>query len=187
MIRFLECFRVPYSEPRIGHKPASEIPVTRSSELRTGIRGDPAQPAKGFKKSRGLCGGNRSRPGYIALSLLQACYFSVTDPCFGRKISRQIISGVPMPQVQLDDQVFRVAQRRAADGGYSSVDEYVADVLAHDTMSDADDIDHLFTPARLAHIDAAEADIKSGKIFTTDQADDELAKRRAEWLRTHPR
>ena len=89
-----------------------------------------------------------------------------------------------MPQVQLDDQVFKVAQRRAADAGYSSVDEYIADVVVH--QSD-DNIDHLFTPERLAHIDQAEADIKAGKSYTSEQANEELAKRRAEWLQTNPR
>ena len=91
-----------------------------------------------------------------------------------------------MPQVQLDEQVFKVAQRRAADAGYSSVDEYIADFVVHDT-GDVDNIDHLFTPERLAHIDKAEADIKAGKFYTTEQADKELAERRAAWLRTNPR
>ena len=92
-----------------------------------------------------------------------------------------------MPEVQLDDHVFKVAQRRAADAGYASVDDYIADVVVHDANDDTDNIDHLFTPKRLAHIDEAEADIKGGRFFTTAQADQELAKRRAEWLRTNPR
>ena len=92
-----------------------------------------------------------------------------------------------MPQVQLDDQVFKVAQQRAADGGYASVDAYIADVVVHDVSDDSDNVDHLFTPERLAHIDKAEAAIKAGKFYTAEQADEELAKRRAEWLRTNPR
>lgn len=91
-----------------------------------------------------------------------------------------------MPQVQLDEQVFKVAQRRAADGGYASVEEYIADVVVQDTLGDGDNIDHLFTPARLEQIDKAEAEIKSGNFYTTEQADHELAKRRSEWLRTNP-
>jgi hypothetical protein len=92
-----------------------------------------------------------------------------------------------MPQVQLDDQVFKVAQRRAADAGYASVDDYVADVVVHDANDDTDNIDHLFTPERLEHIDKAEGEIKAGKFFTAEQADQELAKRRQEWLATNPR
>jgi hypothetical protein len=91
-----------------------------------------------------------------------------------------------MPQIQLNDHVFQAAQRRAADGGFSSVEEYIADVVIHDVGDDAD-IDHLFTPERLAHIDEAEAEIKAGKSYTAEQADVELAKRRAEWLRNNPR
>jgi hypothetical protein len=41
---------------------------------------------------------------------------------------------------------------------------------------------HLFTPERIAHIDKAAAEIKQGKYFNIEQADAELAKRRAEWL-----
>jgi len=91
-----------------------------------------------------------------------------------------------MPQIELDDQVFRVAQRRAADAGYPSVDAYIADVVVHDNNTEADNLDHFFTPERLAHIDKAEADIKAGRFFTPEQADQELAKRRAEWLLTNP-
>jgi hypothetical protein len=47
-------------------------------------------------------------------------------------------------------------------------------------------LDHLFTPERLAHIDKAEAEIKAGNFYTAEQADVELAKRRAEWLRSNP-
>jgi len=91
-----------------------------------------------------------------------------------------------MPQVQLDDQVFKVAQRRATDAGYPSVDAYIADVVVHDTGNDADSLDHFFTPERLVQIEKSEADIKAGNFFTSEQADEELAKRRAEWLRTNP-
>jgi len=59
--------------------------------------------------------------------------------------------------------------------------------VAHDAGYGTDNIDSLFTPERLAHIDKAEADITAGKFYTTGQVTDELAKRRAEWLRTNPR
>jgi len=92
-----------------------------------------------------------------------------------------------MPQVQLDDLVFEVAQRRAADAGYPSVEAYIADVVVHDAGNELDTLDHFFTPERLAHIDEAEAKIKAGNFFTSEQADEELAKRRAEWLRINRR
>lgn len=69
-----------------------------------------------------------------------------------------------MAQIQMDDQVFKAAQRRAADGGYSSVDEYVADIVAHDLVEDnpaqTPNLDHLFTPHRLAEIDEAAEQVR---------------------------
>lgn len=96
-----------------------------------------------------------------------------------------------MPQTQLNDSVFTAAKRRATEAGFSSVDEYVADVLSHDLIDanekETPNLDPLFTPERLAHIDAAAEEIKAGNFYTAEQADAELGKRRAEWLRNNPR
>jgi hypothetical protein len=89
-----------------------------------------------------------------------------------------------MPVVQLNYQVFKVVQQRASDAGYTSVDAYVADFLV---ATDDQNIDYLFTPQRLAHIDQADADIDSGKGFTTEQAEKELALRREKWIQANPR
>jgi hypothetical protein len=82
-------------------------------------------------------------------------------------------------------------QRRAAELGFPTVDEYVADVLTRDladeSCGETPNLDHFFTPERLAHIDKAEADIKAGNFYTAEQADAELAKHRAEWIRKNPR
>jgi len=90
-----------------------------------------------------------------------------------------------MQQVQLNDQLYKDVQRRATEAGFSTVDEYVADVLSFDLHEGTENLEHLFTPQQLAHIDKAEAEIKSGNFFTAEQADAELAKRRAEWLANH--
>lgn len=96
-----------------------------------------------------------------------------------------------MQQVQLNERLYQEAKHRAAEAGFASVDEYVAEVLSHDLWPDHDgqtpNLDSLFTPQRLAHIDQAEAQIKSGKFYTNKQATAELAKRRAEWLQKNPR
>jgi hypothetical protein len=98
---------------------------------------------------------------------------------------------VPMHQVKLDDQLYENAQRRAAEAGFSTVDEYVADVVSHDLLDDngeeTPNLDHLFTPERLALIDASAAEIDAGNYFTAEQANEELARRRAEWLEKNPR
>ena len=92
-----------------------------------------------------------------------------------------------MQQIKLDERLYKEAQRRATEAGFSSVDDYVADVVSHDLLADGagdtPNLDHLFTPERLAHIDKAAAQIKNGQSFTAEQADAELARRRAEWLR----
>jgi hypothetical protein len=87
-----------------------------------------------------------------------------------------------MHHIQLDSQLYQEAQRRAAETGFESVDEYVADVLRHD-LEDGESLDHLFTPERLAHIDRAAAQIDAGLGLTVEQVNAELSKRRDEWLR----
>jgi hypothetical protein len=96
-----------------------------------------------------------------------------------------------MHQVQLNEDLYKNAQRRAAEAGFSSVDEYVADVVSHDLLDvngdETPNLDHLFTPERLAQIDAAAAEIDAGNYFTSEQMHEELARRRAEWLKQNPR
>ena len=87
-----------------------------------------------------------------------------------------------MHQIQLDDRLFQEAQRRAADAGFDSVDDYVADVLEHDFQEPAEEFDYLFTPQRLAKIDRAAAQIDAGHGLTREQVEADLAKSRAEWL-----
>jgi hypothetical protein len=92
-----------------------------------------------------------------------------------------------MHQIQLNDKLCKEAEQRAVVGGFPSVDEYIADVLRHDLHEGTENLDHLFTPERLVHIDKAEAEIKAGNFYTAEQADSELAKRKAEWLRKNLR
>jgi hypothetical protein len=92
-----------------------------------------------------------------------------------------------MHNIRLNDQLFKQVQLRAAEAGYATVDEYIVEVLSHDIHDATENLDHLFTPERLAHIDRAQALIESGSFYTGEQADLELANRRAEWLRRNPR
>ncbi len=91
-----------------------------------------------------------------------------------------------MHQIQLNDQLYQQAQRRATEAGFGSVDEYVADMLQHD-VEEEETLDQFFTPERLAHIDRSIAQIEAGQGLTSEQAKAELAKRRDEWLRQNPR
>ena len=82
-----------------------------------------------------------------------------------------------MHQIQLDEQLYQEAQRRAAEGGFGSVDEYVADRLRHD-FEEPENLDHLFTPERLAHIDRADAQIDAGLGITAEQVREHFRKKR---------
>jgi hypothetical protein len=85
-----------------------------------------------------------------------------------------------MHQVHLSDQLYQEAQRCAAEAGFSSVDEYIADVLSSGFDEAVDDLDRFFTPERLAQIDQAAAQIKAGKSFTSQQVREHFdAKRKA--------
>ena len=91
-----------------------------------------------------------------------------------------------MHQVNLNDQLYQDVQRRAAEAGFTNVDDYVADVLSHDLNEETPDLDHFFTPERMAQIDQSLASAAAGNVYTSEQVDEELAKRRDEWLRQHP-
>ncbi len=67
-----------------------------------------------------------------------------------------------MRQVHLNDRLYQEAQRGAEASGFSSVDEYVADVLSHDFQLDDENLDQFFTPERLALIDPSAADEEKG-------------------------
>lgn len=91
-----------------------------------------------------------------------------------------------MRNVQLTDELFQEAERRAQAAGFESVDEYIADFLQQD-LSSAENLGHLFTPERLAHIDKAASDIKAGRFYTPEQVDAYLAETKASWLRDQRR
>lgn len=74
-----------------------------------------------------------------------------------------------MHQVYLSDQLYQEAQRRAAEAGFVSVDEFIADILKQDFDEEIEDLDRFFTPERLAKIDQAAAQVKAGQFFTSDQ------------------
>jgi len=91
-----------------------------------------------------------------------------------------------MPSVQLNDEIFRVAQRKAADKGYSSVDQYIADILVHGPGEESDNFDHLFTPDRIKQLDQISAEVKAGgKTYTTAEIEQYFENKRKAWLTKH--
>jgi hypothetical protein len=54
-----------------------------------------------------------------------------------------------MHQVQLDDNVFEAARRRAAQWGYPSMHAFIANVVERASDTESDNLDHLFTPEKI--------------------------------------
>jgi hypothetical protein len=77
-----------------------------------------------------------------------------------------------MHQIQLNDQLYQEVERRASASGFVTVDEYVADVLQHDLHDETENLDYLFTPERLAHINRAVAQIDAGQGIPAEQVRD---------------
>jgi len=90
-----------------------------------------------------------------------------------------------MPQIHLADDLFEAISDRARSGGFASVDEYVSQIITSELEADIDP-DAFFTPERLAQIDEGLEDIRQGRVFTAAQADDELRKRKLQWLKSNP-
>jgi hypothetical protein len=93
-----------------------------------------------------------------------------------------------MPQIRLSDQLYKEAQRRAHEAGFSTVDEFIADQLESNFSGQQENFDDRFTPEVLAHLDEISADIKAGgKTYSMEEVDQHLEKKQQEWLRNHAR
>ena len=89
-------------------------------------------------------------------------------------------------QIQLSDEMYDAAVERASETGCSSVDLYLAKLLAED-VADPENYDHIFTPEVLASLDEASAEVRTGKGLTVAQVREDLAKMRTQWLKDNPR
>jgi hypothetical protein len=74
--------------------------------------------------------------------------------------------------VELSDQLYDEAERRANAAGFAGVSEYVSDVLLHDLNEETEAFERLFTPERLAHIDKAIGKVNAGEFYTSEQVSD---------------
>ena len=93
---------------------------------------------------------------------------------------------MPMHQVQLNEKLYKEAERRAREAGFASVDEFVADQLESDFSDEQENFDHLFTPEVIADLDRISAQVKAGgKTYTMQEVDEHFEKKRQEWLRNH--
>lgn len=81
-------------------------------------------------------------------------------------------------QLELTDQLYDQAKRRAVEAGFKTVGEYLADVVSDYLTEDTENLDHLFTPGRIAHIDSVIAKVKAGgKTHTAAEVREHFRKR----------
>jgi hypothetical protein len=80
-------------------------------------------------------------------------------------------------QLELTDQLYNQVMRRAAESGFESIEEYAVGVITDDLADDTENLDHIFTPERLAHIDKAIAQVKAAEFMTSDQVRAHFRKR----------
>ena len=65
-------------------------------------------------------------------------------------------------QLELTDRLYDLAMRRAVEAGFKTVGEYIAEVVSDDLALGADNLDNLFTPERLVHIESVIDKVKAG-------------------------
>lgn len=73
-----------------------------------------------------------------------------------------------MYQIQLNDQLYHDALRQATANGFESVQDYVVSFIKNDSQEE-ENFDHLFTPERLAKIDAAIAQVDAGQTISSEE------------------
>lgn len=95
--------------------------------------------------------------------------------------------GIFKQQVQLSDQLYRVAQRRASEAGFATVEEYFADVVTQDVADDTENFDHLFTPRVVAELEQISATAKAGgKTHSSEEVRDHFRTKSDAWRANHP-
>ncbi len=88
-----------------------------------------------------------------------------------------------MNHVQLSDDVYQQARRRrAAEAGFRTVDEYVAEIVECDVMTASADFDRVFTPEILTELDQIHAEIQSGaKTYSSQDVADHFRRKSQAW------
>ena len=85
-------------------------------------------------------------------------------------------------QLELTDQLYDQAKRRAIEAGFKTVNEYLTGIVSDDLAADPENFDHVFTPERIAHIEAVRAGIKAGgKTYTQTEVREHFRKRWESW------
>ncbi len=88
--------------------------------------------------------------------------------------------------IQLTEQLYHQAKRRAVEAGFASLDEYIAEVVSVDVAQATEDLDHRFTPKVVAHLNQIQEEIKTNaKTYTEEELDDYLQEKTRVWRESH--
>jgi len=90
-----------------------------------------------------------------------------------------------MYDVRIPERLYEKATQ-AAQANHVSLEEFVAEAVQLHLQADPGNHDHLFTPEIIAELDAAAAEVRTGKGLTGEQVDKHLAENKAKWLANHP-
>ena len=89
-----------------------------------------------------------------------------------------------MHRIELSDQVFTEASKLASARGFSSVAEFISDVVSEEATIEAEDNDILFTPEWMAAIARGMEDAKAGRVYSSAEVESHILQWRKEWRRT---
>jgi hypothetical protein len=76
-----------------------------------------------------------------------------------------------MHHVQLNERLYKEAERRAREAGFRSVDEFMADRLESDVSEEQEDFGDRFAPQVVARLDRISDDMKAGKSVSAEEFD----------------
>lgn len=87
-----------------------------------------------------------------------------------------------MQSIQLSDQLYQEALRRACDAGFESVDQYIAEIVKHHVNSSGDDYDKIFTPQVIAQLNHIHAEVQAGaKTFSQEEVEQHFMQKAQAW------
>jgi hypothetical protein len=119
----------------------------------------------------------------VALTILRD--FDVEWLYFHGKSTRKGVS-IYQIQLQLSDQLFDLATRRAGEAGFASLSEYIVDVVSDEISSDVENLSQRFTPEVIAHLEQIRDQTASGaKTYSHKEVDEYLTQKANAWRESH--
>ena len=86
-----------------------------------------------------------------------------------------------MHQVQLSEQGYEMAKRRAVTAGFASVDEFIEQVVLEREAEEMGDFDHRFIPKVLEALDRVSANAKAGgRTYSPEEVDEYFREKSAQ-------